>query len=678
MISLPPRIPPNFVSLAIAHTTPPRTNHFNVIGVCVKVLEPVQVSTGQYKTSITLHDPSWPHGAGMEFALFERQRDLLPVIGDLGDVVIFRNMKTWDRKGYVHGISNTTTTWVVLPGQDLVNVSSSNDLIGKANWKGKAQNSAGQYPKGAQAALPNDAELAYTKWILEKEDPSTWPTVEGRTKAEIEDTIVSNGGQAPAPAKSRLRTLADLEVPDQSLGDKAYYFADIVGEVRKIYTNDFVTELKVTDYTSNEMLYNYQPENFSKGRDGDPHGYIQESKGWPGPWGRMTINVRCRDLQRQIAINKVNLGDVVSVRNVQIKLDSDKRKLEANCRDDPRYHGKEMITVLRPKDQDGTRLEVLQRKMKYQEQAEKDGIDFHQHPEQIRQKKSRSGEELQEQPLSKNARKKQKKAKQKTDDAIAKQKKDNTNAKKNGAKQQEEGQNKPNEIVKVKNYEGLSYRSIVDILDPAILERTSPQSNLFHVPFQNSTYKSRIRVVDFFPDDIADFAAPRRIFEYTGLDGYESPDEDSNPILQLDGPDINWEWRFILLVEDARPQTTSKTPIQMELLVAEMDGDWLLDMEACNLRDPGNATALALLEQKLFHLWGDLLEQKQEDHESNKENQDDGNSKAKPKARAFDCLIKEYGVPVRGSAKEDMLYDRMFRMFGTNISSEKHDFKDDT
>jgi protection of telomeres protein 1 len=417
------------------------------------------------------------------------------------------------------------------------------------------------------------------------------------------------------------------------------------------------------------MLYNYQPETFSKGREGDPHGYIQDNSSWPGPWGRMTINIRCRDLQKQVADSKVKLGDIVSARNVQIKLDSNNLNLEATSRNDQSYHGKELIMVLRPKDQDKIRLEVLQRKMKYQAQAEQDGIEFHQHPVQARQKKARTGEDLQEQPLSKNARKRQKKAKQKNENAVAKQK---------VMKLQEDAQHKPNEIVKIKNWEGLSYKSIVDILDPSILERTSPQGNLFQIPFQNSTYTSRVRVVDFFPDDIADFAAPRRISEFAELEGYESPDEESNPILQVDGPDIKWEWRFMLLVEDAKSQPVSTASTLLELLVAEMDGDWLLDMEACNLRDPSNAKALALLEQKLFHLWGDLLEQKQDENDSNKENQDGGDPKPKPKARAFDCLIKEYGVPVRGSAKEDMLYDRMFRMFGTNISIENKDLKNVT
>ncbi|KIW64278.1 hypothetical protein PV04_09225 [Phialophora macrospora] len=649
--------PPGFTDLTRASRILER-QPFNVIGVCVDTLDPILCRTGEYKCTFTLHDPTWSSGVGMEFSFFNKSADKLPAVRDQGDVVILRNIKTMVHKGLTKGLSNSASTWVVLPYTEVPNIHSGQDLKGKARWQKDERNGSTQYPKGAPAALPNEPELKYAKWIAEQEDPSNWPAVRGRTQADIANTMLSNGGTC-APAREKFKLLQDIELQN----DNAYIFADLLGEVRKIYSNDFLTELYVTDYTTNGRLYDYEFVGHGEGRTGDPFGYINvDPSTWPGPWGQMTMTVRCRDRQSHIANTKVKVGDFVYLRNIQVKMDRDGRKLEGNCRDDPRYPEKELIEVVKTKDE--RRLDVLRRKRAYEEKAEANAIKFYRDPNQARKKRQR--EEPTEEPTdeprpkrSKNRTRKNKKANE-ADQQVQRE---------TAARSVEQERSLTvNPSIRIHNHKGLSFKTIADILDPDILNRTTPKGNPYRLPFQNCTYKSKVRVVDFFPDNIADFAAPRKVSQYEELgDDHESSDEHSDLDLAQgsDGDDIKWEWRFFLLVEDSRPQPGCRgRPTQMQLLVADDDGDCLFNMDACDLRDKKNERALASLKEKLFYLWGDLQERKQEAMST-----EDALS-VKPSARPFECLIKEYGVPVRGSRRRSndvVIYDRCFRLFGTAI-----------
>ncbi|EXJ55718.1 hypothetical protein A1O7_08647 [Cladophialophora yegresii CBS 114405] len=648
--------PPRFTDLARASRIAAGQS-FNVIGVCVDTLDPIQCRTGQYKSALTLHDPTWLSGAGMEFSFFAKSADQLPAVNDQGDVVVLRNIKTMINKGLNKGISNFSSTWVVLPYVEVANRNSLQDLKEKARWRKDGREALTQYSKGPQTAPLNEAELKYARWIAEQEDPSTWAPIRARTQMDVANTMASNGG-VPAPAKQKFKLLQDLELPS----DNAYIFADLLGEVRRIYNNDFLTELYVTDYTTNGQLYNYKFAVHGEGRTGDPHGYLDEDPStWPGPWGQMTMAVRCRDGQSHVANTKVKVGDFVYLRNIQIKMDKDGRKLEGNCRDDPKNPKRELIEVVKAKDE--RRIEVLRRKRAYEEKAEASAIRFFRDPNQARKRRQR-GEPAEEQlgePKTKRSKNRARKDKRANEAERQAQRKTVAEP------AEQERSLTVNPSIRIHNHKGLLFKTIVDILDPDILHRTTPNGNPYRVPFQNCTYKSKVRVVDFFPDNIADFAAPRKVSQYDELDDHKSSDEESDLDLtqEGDGDEIKWEWRFFLLVEDARPQPGCQgRPTQMQLLVADDDGDCLFNMDACDLRDKKNETALASLKEKLFHLWGDLQEKKEEAKSTAEA------LNVKPSARPFECLIKEYGVPVRGSrsgSTDVVAYDRFFRLFGTAI-----------
>ena len=117
---------------------------------------------------------------------------------------LLRNIKTMARSGLIKGTSNSASSWVVLPYTELGNINSVQDLKGKARWLHQGHSTLESYPTGALAALPNEAELKYAKWIAQQEDPSGWPLMQVRTQADVANVMVSKGGTAP-PSKTEVQ-----------------------------------------------------------------------------------------------------------------------------------------------------------------------------------------------------------------------------------------------------------------------------------------------------------------------------------------------------------------------------------------------------------------------------------------------------------------------------------------
>lgn len=89
-------------------------------------------------------------------------------------------------------------------------------------------------------------------------------------------------------------------------------------------------------------------------------------------------------------------------------------------------------------------------------------------------------------------------------------------------------------------------KRLEDILTNESHEYKTPEGVEYRLPFQNICYRSDIRVVDFFPPNLEDFAVP------------EEPDNgrlamsNSEELDTSSGPKsfTRWEWRFCLLVEN--------------------------------------------------------------------------------------------------------------------------------
>ncbi|KAL6244101.1 hypothetical protein RBB50_008971 [Rhinocladiella similis] len=641
----PASIPPTFISLTEALNKLDTNQAYNVIGVCIDFFAPKQTRTGDYMLTCTLHDPWWTDRNGMKFRFFTKTLPKLPKIQHQGDVVILRNIKTIKNGGTVLGVSNTSTIWFVLPVAHIRDIVSTEDVKNKAHCY-----TSGNGLPSFQSTAPSEAEIKYGKYIAASEDSLSWGSLPTATDLQVQAPVEHDSAQeSNLPGKFRL--IKDV-LPNK--------FADILGEVRRIHFNENYeeTHLHVTDYSTHNGLYNRQHLTEKVGLDGDEYGYINDSseERWPGPWGQMTMDIILWAPHSGVARREVKPGSLVFLRNVHIKMDKNQAKLEGVCHTEKYNSERINISVTQPTKEDEHMKALISRKHQYAQQAKAEGKPFYWSPlEILKKRKAEEANEAEGAPKNKRTKHRNRK-KNKTKAETG-----------NGEAPLIQSKSKANSLlnsnVRCNAYE-VPRKSISDILDPDILLRKTLQGNPYRLPFQNCKYKLHVRVVDFYPDDIADFAVPRNPDYDLLSDEEDEEDLSSMDLTQLSGDRLAWEWRFVLLVEDARQSASlNEQPTRMEVLVAATDGDFLLNMTACNLRDRANAQQLAALKEKLFHLWGDLQERKEEDSNS-------VTSTLRPRAKPFECLIKEYGVPVRGvenpvhNASE---YDRMFRLFGTTI-----------
>lgn len=259
------------------------------------------------------------------------------------------------------------------------------------------------------------------------------------------------------------------------------------------------------------------------------------------------------------------------------------------------------------------------------------------------------------------------------------------------------------------------------ILDGPTREITTPAGVTYRLPFQNICCRASVRVVDFFPSKLVDFAVPCKESEYDVLSDCGGSDDGSQSDLEENkrdwdrghgwgGQETRWEWRFCLLLEDStasKKTSTAGENTRLQVLVAEEDAVMLLRMDAekyvpisalttsvvliGNVSLRTNPTALATLREKLFILWGDLEERKSKVLDLSVSalkhgdaNKGPSSSKAaavdmEPAAKPFECCLQEYGVKVGRATKmvgrcdtvqsavDAAGWERRFRMFGTVI-----------
>lgn len=114
---------------------------------------------------------------------------------------------------------------------------------------------------------------------------------------------------------------------------------------------------------------------------------------------------------------------------------------------------------------------------------------------------------------------------------------------------------------------------------------TPPNGAPYTLPFQNINSRATVRVIDFFPPDLVDFAVPRpKVSEYTILSQGESSesgnDQRSNdPDGRSEAEDTQWEWRFGLVLEDALG-ARHREKASIKAYVTGPDAEGLLKLEA--------------------------------------------------------------------------------------------------
>ena len=106
------------------------------------------------------------------------------------------------------------------------------------------------------------------------------------------------------------------------------------------------------------------------------------------------------------------------------------------------------------------------------------------------------------------------------------------------------------------------------------------------MPFQNINSRALVRVIDFFPSELADFAVPcAKPSEYDILSEPAGSEDDGGSEISSESNNTEpvterrWEWRFGFILEDALgPKNEAKAT--MEVYVVGEDAECLLKLDA--------------------------------------------------------------------------------------------------
>ncbi|KAJ5587067.1 uncharacterized protein N7459_002832 [Penicillium hispanicum] len=593
--------------------------HLSVVGVVVDKLDIYRTRGSSACITFTIKDtsfdtPSWQGGLKVKY--FNDNESLLPNV-HINDVVLLRNIRVSMFQGKPTGVASQhdKVPWAIFRHEPDASVSPS-ITTGPAPFSPKPYEKRPALRLLDNVAVEEQFRPQPTRQVPVSQQPSQ---------------VVQASAPTSKPGALPFSLLKDIQIGRLN---------QLLGQVVKV--NDFDYEkclVYITDYTTNESFMNIQKEDDESGTEGDSFGYVtRKKKNWPGPWGQLTLQVTLWEPHAGFAREHVKAGDLVLITYARIKAGRGDG-VEAAIHEDRRYPDKIHIRVVSAEYDDRAR-ELMERRKAYWK--------IHGEPKQ---------------ELKRNDRQK-------------------TNEKKRKEIRPEEGQTtlpapvsriKPNEMgnmltsnttVKSRFYD-VPVRSLESILSGETHINTSPDGVTYQLPFQNVCYRPLLRVVDFFPPHLEDFAV--QVPNKSIIEHADGMDNERNQ-------HMIWEWRFCLLVEGVEPLLPNEPRRQMKLYVWGAEGEHLLNSEPVDLRRyPHQLTGLR---EKLFILWGDLEEKKREAGSAL-----DYHPQAPVKSLPFTCLIKEYGVPCSHIQDPDAMpieddpcnqsgcfgWERQFAMFGTTI-----------
>ncbi|KAL4787911.1 hypothetical protein BJX76DRAFT_368258 [Aspergillus varians] len=582
------RLPPKYVDVANALAT---RGAVNVIGMVVDIWGGAFKSQGTSTCiTFTIKDCNLDNGHtwdGLKVRYFKETESMLPPVRE-GDVILLRNIWIKVIAGAPQGVASQDRNipWAIFrPDRDPTSHLSA--LTGPVPFE------------------PTYQEKTYASSLLEA-TPGSFRT----TTVSKPNFAQLSASKSTSTPRQKFSLLKDIEKRQ---------FVDLMGEICKIHDNDSEkATLYLTDYTENEDFFCYASDNDDDpghGREGDEYGYIKHpKKKWNGPSGRMTIQITLWEPHASFLRANFNENDIVRLKNVRIK----GSRVEGGTlegvlhtnRDNPDAVNAFPIDI----SSDSRGQQLLSRREEY----------WKAHP---------------------------KKQKRKSDeDAETPKKKSNTKKKAVKAQTKKEcGQttlsiNKRtavNDHVKPRVPPNVSCQSLEDIINNPSHNNPSPGSITYRLPFQNLCYFSTVRVVDFYPPLLEDFAVHQ---EHASLAYDKKRDPTTSRTYS------KWEWRFCLLVESITPATAHQPKERVKLFVSNPEAEHLLNMTAQNLRQ--SSSHLRQLKEKLFLLWGELEERKRAAIEGGESPLDLGHFSSVP----FNCCIMEYGIRCShssGSSSED-------------------------
>ncbi|ODA81739.1 hypothetical protein RJ55_00242 [Drechmeria coniospora] len=502
--------------------------------------------------------------------------------------------------------------------------------------------------------------------------------------------------------KNKFRELTDV---------REHNFVNTVAQlVREPYDLGDKITLWVSDYTENHSFYHFS---FSGGKDesgrvGDPYGYLdkystnRQKPDWTGPFGKRSMQITCFEPHTTaIREQKISNGSWVDLRNVQIKFGHNASNLEGFLRgeglapsqklnihlldptEDPESISPQLKNAIRRK-RDYEKLKKSQ--LKEISEAAAAGL------------KRKQGLELD----SGKPKKPNSKARRAAARAASHAKRTSSEANTSSLSVAIPDLNtqgdffilfrcsKISPLTKTVKCEhgGKGTSFVAEMMELVYQDTTINGAPVkLQLPFINANFRTNVRVVDFMPSDLRGFSRPKRKkkAEFQCLsDQSESgtdTETDEEISMQSDAA-TDWEWRFYLQLEDAvAPHGQQKN--RFWVFVDDQAAQCMVDLDAADLTV--DQERLALLQQRMFILWGDLEEYKSrlekrakaagQAPEDSDEEHKGGHDGSPFSNRPFSCCIRQYGVKCieqkacRADAGEGRRWQRMFALFGTKIAT---------
>lgn len=637
MAPAPEGLPGGFVDLADAYASADGT-FVNIIGVVIDLMPPIirNNSNNDSTVKFTLLDRKLfdrvSGSEGLAVRYFKRDPSQLPRVKKVGDVVLLRAIKMNTYSGQRGALSNVQTECTVFPSESIPGLSFA------IAYQGKNRIEAHGIPRDVTRL--SMAEQSYVMTL--KNDMKEIIDVRSRKQddqVQRQEQRREQLHEQEPPAKKRksngsfgakFKLVEDLEPRG---------YADLCGEVVKRIGAPHGCDLYITDYTSHDLLRFYSPPEsaLSDERDGDTFGYSggPSKAPWPGPFGQNTLKINVKPPHASAANQLLNEGDFVLLQNVKTRTTDVGPWLEGDMW--PDHQAPERVKVKKLQFQDLQIPEVkaiLQRKESYWRSRES---TFAQ--------KQRSEEQINSKSYKKKLKKKNKRQKEKRDTG---------DARASSGDEEDSGTNMPgvkldkNPHVRC-SYEEVHLSRVRDILDPGDLQHsnTSPDGRMYILPFINAKYRAKVRVVDYEPKALEDFAVQPLLEDEDSIDSIS---------WQYDGTP-KFEWYFSLLLEDAtKGSMNNKDHNRMWVHVQHEQAQFLFGND---MDDPADlrvdSQLLAKLKEKMFVLWGNL-----------EENDGQGLSNL-----PFECCIQEYGIEQDESdpagEASPLGWQRMYSMFGVTI-----------
>ncbi|KAI4655187.1 uncharacterized protein J4E79_008252 [Alternaria viburni] len=407
-------------------------------------------------------------------------------------------------------------------------------------------------------------------------------------------------------------------------------FYDVCAQVVKFYyyqSGDRV-DLKVTDYTPNEQMFYYPDPDLEKD-------FPVGDRPWSSPFGHMVLNITVYGANAAWIQENLGQDDFVFIRNMRAKLATN-GMLEGALHEDKMNDSKVDIMLLKNEGE----IEAINKRREEYEKKRETKTAFQALQNEPKQPSAKSAK----------AKKEAKKLKQQADKLAEVEELERA------AREWEKGRGGINTNVTAA-FPHMKLSTISEIIhNPHRTVTTTEKYTTFELPFINCRHRSRVRIVDVYPPEIKLFAHSTRDRKWN-----KHPKRQSST-----GAHANekWEWGFVLLLEDANvPRDTVAE--KLRVVVNNEAAQFLLKMNAVDLTN--QPKVLKKLEEKLFILWGNLMELKTE-------LRDRGNDLPLPPGdnrlqnKPFDACIEEYGCEVPPTKDQHQFgYQRMYRLAQTAI-----------